>query len=329
MFEYLKSAELSDVGRKRKRNEDSLLRVESHAVFCVADGMGGADAGDVASSATVREIGEALRKNIDARSVAFASEKSRIVCEALGRANEWIKERSQQRGRGMSGSTVAVLIFDAVTPSRALCLHAGDSRVYRLRAGKLEQVTRDHSIAEAAGFKDRRSVPKTFRGVVTRAIGIEKNLDIEETPTTVEAGDLFMLCSDGLSTMLSDRRLRKILRGRGQASVDELAARLVDQANRQGGDDNITVVLVDVGEMAPVTMGKEEVGSIDQSEAAGHDGEEHDTETESETADTAIPESATLELDARRSGGTQTATAPAGTGGARRASFFSRLMGRG
>lgn len=325
MFEYLESAELSDVGMKRKRNEDSVLRVESHAVFCVADGMGGADAGDVASGATVREIGEALKKHLDARSVAFASEKSRIVCDALGHANEWIKARSQERGRGMSGSTVAVLIFDAASPAKAICLHAGDSRVYRFRSGRLEQITRDHSIAEAAGFKDRRNVPKTFRGVVTRAIGIEKNLDIEHTPVDVKSDDLFMLCSDGLSTMLTDKRLRKILRGRGELTMARLAARLVEQANKRGGDDNISVVLVDVGELKPITLGQ----GMDESLGGGGSGdEEHDTETESETADTAIPESATLEMQTQPPPETKTSTSPAADKD-KRGGFFARLMGKG
>lgn len=328
MFEYLTSTELTDVGMRRKRNEDSVLRVESHAVFCVADGMGGADAGDVASSATVREIDESLKRNIDARSVAFASEKSRIVCEALGHANEWIKARSQERGRGMSGSTVAVLIFDAVSPAGALCLHAGDSRVYRFRNGKLDQITRDHSIAEAAGFKDRRSVPKTFRGVVTRAIGIEKNLDIEETGVDVESGDLFLLCSDGLTTMLTDRRLRKILRGRTQMSVKDLAARLVEQANKRGGDDNISVVLVDVGELVPIKLGQGMDESLEMNQTDDSGDREHETETESETADTAIPESVTLEMRTQAPSETQTSTSPA-SGRKGQASFFAKILGRG
>jgi len=280
-FDFVKSAELSDVGKKRKRNEDSVLRVESHGVFCVADGMGGADAGDIASSATVREIGEGLKRHTDNESVASSAAKCRIVCESLCTANEWIKERSSQRGRGMSGSTVAVLVLDAITPDMGVCIHAGDSRVYRFRKNQLEQITRDHSIAEAAGFKDRSKVPKTFRGVVTRAIGIETELHVEETPVDVAADDLFLLCSDGLSSMLSDRKIRKILRSRGRMPLDELAAKLVEQANRKGGEDNISVVLVDVGNL--------EVGDANDIRGNGLDqSEEQDGTMTTQTAQTPV-----------------------------------------
>ncbi|MCK5849306.1 MAG: serine/threonine-protein phosphatase [Kiritimatiellae bacterium] len=285
-FDYLDSAELSDIGQRRKRNEDSVLRVASHGVFCVADGMGGADSGDVASSATVREIKNGLTDQTEKHIIAEASEKIQIVCDSLFHANEWIKERAADRGRGMSGSTVVILIFDAFDPRKAVCLHAGDSRIYRLRGNRFDQITRDHSIAEAAGFKDKKNIPKTFRGVVTRAIGIETNLDIEQTPVDVQKADLFLLCSDGLSGMVSDRKIKRILRARRGASLSRLAADLVEEANRRGGDDNISVVLVDVGEFKSAVLDDMPGQSLDESDG---DDSPH-TETETETADTAIPD---------------------------------------
>ncbi|MDI6773874.1 MAG: SpoIIE family protein phosphatase [Verrucomicrobiota bacterium] len=139
-----------------------------------------------------------------------------------------------------------------MTPEQAVALHAGDSRLYRYRKGGLAQMTRDHSLAEEAGFKNRKGLPRVFRGMVTRGVGIRENLALEETAVEARESDLFILCSDGLTGMVSDKRLRKLLRMNEEASLKELARTLVAEANESGGDDNISVILVRVGPLKPV-----------------------------------------------------------------------------
>jgi protein phosphatase len=250
-FEYLTSAERTDVGRRRKNNEDALLRLPEHGVFCVADGMGGVQGGEVASAAVVREIRQEFDTGPDAAFAVTAAAKARLVERAVNRASAWIKSRADERGMVGTGSTAVTLMFDAVYPERAVAAHAGDSRAYRFRRAKLTQLTVDHSVAAAAGLRDDRALPAMFRGVVTRAAGIAASVTMERTATDAAAGDLFLLCSDGLSRMVPDRQILKLLRRHERAPLDELAGRLVDEAVRAGGEDNVSVVLVRVGAALP------------------------------------------------------------------------------
>ncbi|MBN1669504.1 MAG: protein phosphatase 2C domain-containing protein [Kiritimatiellae bacterium] len=248
-FPYLSSTELSDVGRKRKNNEDATLRLPEHGVFCVADGMGGALAGEVASQAAVTAVREEFEALASPGTIHTAAVKGELVARALNRASRFIKQRSDERGVAGTGTTAVVLVFDAVSPRRAMALHAGDSRAYRFHRGKLRQLTRDHSIAESTGARSEDALPQMFRGMVTRSIGTRETVELEETPVDVEAGALFLLCSDGLSRMLPDRAISRLLRRHSDMQLGDLAQLLVEQANRAGGDDNISVVLVRVGDM--------------------------------------------------------------------------------
>ena len=132
----------------------------------------------------------------------------------------------------------------------------GDSRVYVYRDGRFRQVTRDHSVAAAAGVSDEKSLPAFFRGVVTRAVGLDDHVDLEITPVEVHPGDLFLLCSDGLTKMLTDAAIVKLLKKQaGVADLDGLAQGLVDAANAAGGEDNVSVVLVRVADTLPPARG--------------------------------------------------------------------------
>lgn len=250
-FAYLASADLTDVGRLRKNNEDSVLRLPEQGVFCVADGMGGAQGGEMASRATVASLNEMFAKSLDAPFAVTAKSSARLVVRALNRASQWIKARAGERGMSGTGSTALVLVFDKVTPSQAMVLHAGDSRAYRFRADKLVQLSADHSIAAAAGLRNEKKLPVMFRGVITRAVGLEDTVLLEETPADVAAGDLFLLCSDGLTKMLSDRQIHKLLWKNRKDDVQALAQKLIDEALKAGGEDNVSVVLVSVGSGLP------------------------------------------------------------------------------
>ena len=155
-----------------------------------------------------------------------------------------------------SKTTAVVLLFDAWHPGQGVCLHAGDSRVYLYRGDRFKQVTRDHSVAAAAGVSEEKSLPAFFRGVVTRAVGLDEHVDLEITPVEVHPGDLFLLCSDGLTKMVTDAALAKLLKKQlGVADLDGLAQHLVDAANTAGGEDNVSVVLVRVAAALPPARG--------------------------------------------------------------------------
>ncbi|MDD4101690.1 MAG: protein phosphatase 2C domain-containing protein [Kiritimatiellae bacterium] len=250
-FTYLNCAELTNVGKKRKNNEDSMVSLLERGLFCVADGMGGVQGGAVASQAVADALREAFTDSPDAPFAVTAKASARMVARALNSASQWIKERADERGLAGSGSTAVVLAFDCVTPSRALILHAGDSRAYRLRSDKLTQLSADHSVAAAAGLTNERDLPAMFRGVITRAVGLDPTVELEETEADVATGDLFLLCSDGLTKMVPDKLIHKILRKHASASLDEQAQLLIDAALDAGGEDNVTVVLVRVDSDLP------------------------------------------------------------------------------
>ena len=250
-FEHLACAGLTDVGRRRKNNEDSLVSLLGQGVFCVADGMGGVQGGEIASQATVDALRAAFTDSPDAAFALTAKASGGLIGRALNNASQWIKARADERGLSGSGSTAVVLAFDRLDPSRALVLHAGDSRVYRYRADTLLQLSADHSVAAAAGLTDERDLPAMFRGVITRAVGLQPTVELEETETDIQPNDLFILCSDGLTKMVPDKLLQKILAKDLDKPLDGLAKVLIDEALKAGGEDNVTVLLVRVAETLP------------------------------------------------------------------------------
>jgi len=263
-YEYLESAVLSDPGRVRKMNEDSVLGIPEAGVFCVADGMGGAACGEVASAWAVEELDKAFKNP------ASAASRAALVRKALNRASSRIKALSEERGSQGTGTTAVVLLFNVRAPGSAAVLHAGDSRAYRLRRGKLECITTDHSMAAAAGVKHEKALPAMFRGVVTRAVGLENDVELEETPITPEKGDLYLLCSDGLSKMLPDRKMQKLIVSLGDADLRVMGRQLIEAANAAGGDDNISVALVRVAGDVPAGQAEpvEDDDEISTSETA-------------------------------------------------------------
>ena len=227
------TAGFTDPGRKRRRNEDSY--VIEPPLFAVADGMGGAQAGEVASrlaAAAFREFHDADNLDPEERLVAIVQEANRRIYErATGDAEvSWM------------GTTItAALVGDA-----GLAIgHVGDSRAYRLRGGEFEQLTDDHSLV-ADLVRSGRLTPEEAdvhpqRSVITRALGTDPQVDVDTFTVPAESGDLFLLCSDGLTTMVDDGEIRDLVTS--AKDLDQAGKGLVKAANRAGGEDNVTVVL--------------------------------------------------------------------------------------
>ncbi|HEY1286287.1 MAG TPA: Stp1/IreP family PP2C-type Ser/Thr phosphatase [Solirubrobacterales bacterium] len=222
----------TDTGRQRSANEDSLF-VRS-PIFVVADGMGGAQAGEVASKAAA----EAFDRDLP------DAPPERVLRETIEAANREIHELAREDpSRAGMGTTITAAIVDA--SSEEVCIgHVGDSRAYRLRSGNLEQLTRDHSLVEEMRRKgqitDAQAEDHPQRSIITRALGPEPEVDVDLQTVPAAPGDVFLICSDGLTTMVDEKRIAEVLGG--APSLDAAVRSLIDEANRAGGRDNITAL---------------------------------------------------------------------------------------
>src|SRR3954451_7353480 len=222
----------SDTGRQRNANEDSFF--VRPPIFVVADGMGGAQAGEVASKTAA-----------DAFDVDLPDgPPEQVLRETILIANRSIHElaRNDPSRAGM-GTTLTAAIVSAEREEVAIG-HVGDSRAYRLRGGRLEQLTRDHSLVEEMRRKgqltDAQAEDHPQRSIITRALGPEPEVQVDLQTVPAQAGDVFLICSDGLTTMLDDEKIGQVLAG--ATSMDAAVRALVDEANRAGGRDNITAL---------------------------------------------------------------------------------------
>jgi len=241
----------TDTGRQRSANEDSLFT--RPPVFVVADGMGGAQAGEVASKAAAESFDRELPD----------APPERYLRETIEAANRTIHELAR-RDPGLTGmgTTITAAIIDPGSEEVAIG-HVGDSRAYRLREGRLERLTRDHSLVEEMRRKgqitDAQAEDHPQRSIITRALGPEPEVEPDVQTVPAQAGDVFLLCSDGLTTMLDDAHIARVL---SRASSLEAATRtLVDEANRAGGRDNITVVAFALADAAAPARGNPDEGA--------------------------------------------------------------------
>jgi protein phosphatase len=244
------AAAVTDVGRKRSTNQDTYGLSAEHGVYLVCDGMGGAAAGDVASAITAEE----MLRLLCGRDKAAAAPLEIVLSEAIRAANQAIYSRALRNPRlfGM-GTTLVGLVTEG---RRVVVFNVGDSRCYRLRAPGpqqsepeprlLEQITLDHSLVAEQVRMGRMSRDQAqispLHNVITRALGTEPDVEPDFFPLEAEAGDLFLLCSDGLTNELDDARIASILAV--DLPLDKLCANLVAAANQAGGRDNITCLLV-------------------------------------------------------------------------------------
>lgn len=241
----------TDIGRRRESNEDQYLVDPEIGVYAVADGMGGHAAGEVASELAIVTLAAALRSSGWPDAIAEGPEQerktrtARSIREAIAEANRRIcasvEDHAERQGMGTT------LVALAITENSAIIGHVGDSRAYLVRGGRLIRLTSDHSWVNEQvklgllSAEDAQRHP--WRNIVTRALGNRAEVDVDLLEQPIEANDLFLLCSDGLNTMLRDGEIRTIVEK--CADNPEAACReLIEAANAQGGDDNITVVVL-------------------------------------------------------------------------------------
>jgi len=240
-----RSAVVSDTGRRRMRNEDQY--VCEPPLFAVADGMGGAQAGEVASGLAAAVLNEAAPDG-DAGFFAQAAERGEErVASLIQEANRRVFQRSSEdESTSGMGTTMTVALVDG---DRIAFGHVGDSRAYRVRGGELEQLTDDHSLVGELVRSGRLSPEEAEshpqRSVITRALGTEPDVDVDTFTIEAEPDDLYLICSDGLTDMVSPRELQSLL-VEHDGDLDATARALVAAANAGGGEDNITVVLFQI-----------------------------------------------------------------------------------
>jgi PPM family protein phosphatase len=222
----------TDTGRQRSANEDSYF--VRAPIFVVADGMGGAQAGEVASKAAAEAFDRDLPE----------APPEQILRETIKTANREIHDlaRADSSRAGM-GTTITAAIVDAVSEEVSIG-HVGDSRAYRLRGGRLERLTRDHSLVEEMRRKgqitEAQAEDHPQRSIITRALGPEPDVEVDVQTVPAAPGDVFLLCSDGLTTMVDEKRIASALTSTG--SMDDAVRMLVEEANEAGGRDNITAL---------------------------------------------------------------------------------------
>jgi len=234
-----RSTGLSHPGRKRRHNEDAW--VCAPPLFAVADGMGGARGGEIASRVAATALGEEVNGSGEERVIALIQEANRQVFE---RANE------DSDASGMGTTMTVALVEDGMIAIG----HVGDSRAYLIRNGKLEQLTQDHSLVAELVRSGRLSPEEAEthpqRSVITRALGTDPDVDVDSFSIEGKPGDVFLICSDGLTSMVDDQAILEAVE-RHRSDLDEAAKELVAAANRSGGEDNITVVFFEIAEERP------------------------------------------------------------------------------
>jgi protein phosphatase len=230
----------TDTGRQRSANEDSVF--VRAPLFVIADGMGGAQAGEVASKTSVETFDRGLPEG----------PPERVLRQTIEGANRAIHKLARQDPSlaGMGTTTTAAILDEAA--EEVAIGHVGDSRAYRLRRGKLERLTRDHSLVEEMKRKgqltEAQAEDHPQRSIITRALGPEPEVEVDLQTVPAQAGDIFLICSDGLTSMLDDQHIERLLAR--ATSMQNAVRALVDEANRAGGRDNISVIAFKVVDAA-------------------------------------------------------------------------------
>jgi PPM family protein phosphatase len=256
----IKVARLTDVGLYRDHNEDAVASDLSIGLLVLADGMGGYKAGEVASEIAVltltAEVTEAMLHKATIRFMPGLLPESQMLMNAIDKANATIYQISQEQPQcaGMGTTLVAGIFAD----NRLVVGHIGDSRLYCLRAETLIQVTEDHSLLQeqlnSGLITVEQAKTASHKNLVTRALGIDPEVEPEVQVFDVEVGDLFLLCSDGLSDMVEDELIKKILLD-ANSNIEFAATNLVQVANELGGKDNISVIIALIEKSFPAESG--------------------------------------------------------------------------
>jgi len=258
----IKFAEITDTGKVREHNEDAIGSEADVGLMVLADGMGGYNAGEVASGIAVQTISElakegAMREERNERDPTTGMMRQTIVLrDAVSRANKIIFQtaQSQTHCEGMGTTLVAAIFYD----DKLSVAHVGDSRAYRLRGGRFEQLTLDHSLlqelVDRGFYSEEEAQRSTNRNYVTRALGVEPNVEVEVQEYDVLPDDVYLLCSDGLPDMVEDEDIHLTI-STFNASLDVVGQQLIELANDHGGRDNISVMLAQVMDSFPAKRG--------------------------------------------------------------------------
>ncbi len=281
---------ITDTGRKRRRNEDAY--VCEPPLFAIADGMGGAQAGEVASRLAAAALRESGAKTLGGE---------RRISDLIQEANRRVYDRSSTdpNTSGM-GTTITVAL---VENDNVAFGHVGDSRAYLIRDGRMEQVTEDHSLVnellKSGKLSREEAESHPQRSVITRALGTDPDVDVDTFTIAAEAGDVFLLCSDGLTDMVGEGEILELVE-RNRDNLNGALKSLVKAANRSGGDDNITVVAFEIPEGQTLTHD----GETREDVLSAPTRDQEDTLTEADAVpavDTAVISTAEIqaELDAK------------------------------
>jgi PPM family protein phosphatase len=254
--------EVTDVGKVRDHNEDAIGSVPDIGLWVLADGMGGYNAGEVASGIAVKTVidlvSEACKreKRGEIESGTGYMRQTIALRDAIHRANKVINQtaQSQPQCEGMGTTLVASLFYN----NRVSIAHVGDSRMYRLRGNRFEQITMDHSLLQELvdrGFYSQEEAQRsTNRNYVTRALGVETNVEVEVQEVDVQKGDYYLMCSDGLPDMVEDEDIHLTI-NTFNTNVATIGEQLIKLTNDNGGRDNVSVVIVRVNEAFPADTG--------------------------------------------------------------------------
>ncbi|MSR64893.1 MAG: serine/threonine-protein phosphatase [Verrucomicrobiae bacterium] len=241
-------AGLSDRGRVRKKNEDNWMADSEHGIYIVSDGLGGEFAGDVASKIVVETLPTLLRQKLTGiQHLTDPKAKPQLLQAIVDLSNKVRQETKGEPGLEGMGATVVLAL---VRGSKALIGHLGDSRAYLIRDGHLKQLTKDHSIVQLlidnGEIKPEQAATHHARGRVTQSVGMSGEPLPEAKLVKLEAGDLLLLCSDGLVGMLTDKEIETMVRRQDKPAV--ICGHLIDAANKAGGRDNITALILAIGQ---------------------------------------------------------------------------------
>lgn len=258
----LAHVELTDTGKVRDHNEDAIGSNVQSGLLVLADGMGGYNAGEVASGIAVKTVVDLVSEacgredRADVEPETGFMRQTIVLRDAITRANKIIYQTAQTQPQceGMGTTLVACLFFD----DRISIAHVGDSRLYRLRGSRFEQLTLDHSLLQELvdrGFYSQEEAQRsTNRNYVTRALGVEPNVEVELQEVAVAKGDYYLLCSDGLPDMVEDEDIHLTI-STFSSNLDTIGQQLIKLTNDNGGRDNVSVILVQVLDAFPAQAG--------------------------------------------------------------------------
>lgn len=249
----LESAGISDIGKKRAINEDNFFLSKEDGLFLVADGMGGHEAGDLASRIAVDTVVEFIRNTSENQEITWPYQRDDTLSYNMNRlavaiklANKKIYTTSRRRNLEGMGTTVAATFYDPAISNTLYIGHVGDSRIYRFRNSHLERLTRDHSLLNDS--LERGDITESdvdnfpYKNIITRALGVDENVEVDILEAEISTNDTFLICSDGLSNEISDADMADILAA--ESDLAKSTQTMINRANDRGGHDNMSVIVV-------------------------------------------------------------------------------------